>query len=316
MPTSPSPPLGPLVRLLPLNLASLPAHPSLPSSPSRPSLATFLSALLSEALTFADHTLPQTFHLSSSSKRSPPATSPVALLKRQLTPADLAAIPFRTGPVPRAASEVQTRNGEAWFARRSRHAPRAEPGTASWAEFDEGLRVGHSEKERMYTPDVYDSYRVLGWEGEMSGVRVQGFEEVEMSLYEMCHELPAPLKPRVFSVVVVTAKTAGEEGLLVVQVPVDAAALGEAMYSNGRNEREGGDGVKRKRCVRGMYVSVERARVLDGEVEWVMATASDAGGWLPMWSQKMGVPGAVVKDVGLFIKWVGENRGKEQAVPR
>ena len=39
-----------------------------------------------------------------------------------------------------------------------------------------------------------------------------------------------------------------------------------------------------------------------------MATASDAKGWLPMWVQKLGVPGAVVKDVGLFIRWI-RNKG-------
>jgi len=39
-----------------------------------------------------------------------------------------------------------------------------------------------------------------------------------------------------------------------------------------------------------------------------MATASDAKGNLPMAVQKMGVPGAVVKDVGFFMKWVGERR--------
>ena len=39
-----------------------------------------------------------------------------------------------------------------------------------------------------------------------------------------------------------------------------------------------------------------------------MATASNARGSLPMWAQKMGVPGAVVKDVGLFMKWVGGRR--------
>ena len=36
-------------------------------------------------------------------------------------------------------------------------------------------------------------------------------------------------------------------------------------------------------------------------IDWVMATASDAKGWLPMWMQKLGVPSAVVKDVGLFM---------------
>lgn len=42
----------------------------------------------------------------------------------------------------------------------------------------------------------------------------------------------------------------------------------------------------------------------DLNIEWIMATASDAKGWLPMWAQKLGVPGAIVKDVGLFVKWV------------
>lgn len=206
-------------------------------------------------------------------------------------------------------------HGEAWFARRSRHPPRRETGTADWEEFDAGLRVEHSEKERMYTPDVYESYRVLDWAGELGDREVEAWREVDLCVYEMCHQLPFPLHPRVFSVLVATAKTGSVgslegEGLIVVQVPVDISTLKEAMYSNGRNEREGEAGLKRKRCATGMYTSVERARVTEGEVEWVMATASDAGGSLPMWAQKIGVPGAVVKDVGLFMKWVGDNRKK------
>ena len=46
----------------------------------------------------------------------------------------------------------------------------------------------------------------------------------------------------------------------------------------------------------------------DLNIEWVMATASDAKGWLPMWAQKLGVPSAVVKDVGLFLGWVVTKR--------
>ena len=39
-----------------------------------------------------------------------------------------------------------------------------------------------------------------------------------------------------------------------------------------------------------------------------MATASDAGGYLPMWAQKLGTPGAIVNDVGLFMKWIDGKR--------
>lgn len=43
-----------------------------------------------------------------------------------------------------------------------------------------------------------------------------------------------------------------------------------------------------------------------------MATASDAKGVLPMWAQKLGVPGAVVNDVGFFMKWTADNRVRSQ----
>ena len=66
-----------------------------------------------------------------------------------------------------------------------------------------------------------------------------------------------------------------------------------------------------------IYTSVERCILREnpdtpskGEIIWMMATASDARGWLPMWMQKLGVPGAVIKDVGLVMKWVQEVREK------
>ena len=43
-------------------------------------------------------------------------------------------------------------------------------------------------------------------------------------------------------------------------------------------------------------------------VVWDMATASDAKGSLPMGIQKLGIPGAVAKDVGLFLGWVDAQR--------
>ncbi|MCJ1317492.1 hypothetical protein MMC15_002817 [Xylographa vitiligo] len=333
MATPPTPPLGNLLRLHPLSLADLPSHPSLtnlpstngssssaPKPPPRPSLPTFLTALLSEATTFIDHTLPSTFTVASTSKRSPPATSAVTLLKHTYPPSTLAAIPWHAFPVPRSPPPGGLA-AEAWFARRSRHADAAAAGTASWAEFDAGLRAQHSEHERQYTPDVYAAARVLDWDADADtaaaarDLRARGFEHASLRLYEMCHRLPFPLRPRVFAVAVATARTlapGGEgagEGLVVVQVPVDVRGWPRAGYTNGGNVREGG-GVQARRCVVGRYASVERVRRgVGGEIEWVMGTASDAGGWLPMWAQKMGVPGAVVKDVGLFVGWVGGRRG-------
>lgn len=39
-------------------------------------------------------------------------------------------------------------------------------------------------------------------------------------------------------------------------------------------------------------------------VDWTMGTASDTRGNLPMAVQKLGLPGAVVKDVGFFLRWI------------
>jgi len=61
------------------------------------------------------------------------------------------------------------------------------------------------------------------------------------------------------------------------------------------------------------YTSIERIRVLptNGDVEWIMATASDAGGVLPQWMQNLAVPGAVAKDVELFMSWIPSRRDSE-----
>ena len=69
------------------------------------------------------------------------------------------------------------------FARKSTHANKAEDGTATWEEFDNGLRVLHSEHERDYTPDVYDSHKVLDWDAETDalGEELGDYRDVKMS---------------------------------------------------------------------------------------------------------------------------------------
>ena len=59
------------------------------------------------------------------------------------------------------------------------------------------------------------------------------------------------------------------------------------------------------------YTSVESCVREGGEIDWIMATASDSKGVLPMWTQKMALPGAISKDVGLFVKWCEEERKKK-----
>lgn len=160
----------------------------------------------------------------------------------------------------------------------------------------------------------------------------------------MCHQLPPPLNIRVFPELVISAK-AGRFESIIVHIPIDIRKLPEALYSNGRNFREGDSDLKRKTPVLGFvhfsinlaaaltlnyrgarkinpfadiypsaYASIERTRLLpDENIEWTMAVTSDAKGSLPMWAQKLGLPGAIAKDVGLVMQWVAERRkrGKE-----
>lgn len=88
-----------------------------------------------------------------------------------------------------------------------------------------------------------------------------------------------------------------------MQIPVDPQHLPNTKYMN------------ESKIVRGIYTSVERGELLenDTKVRWQMATASNAGGSLPMWAQKMGLPGAVVKDVGFFMDWRQKERKAQSA---
>ena len=98
---------------------------------------------------------------------------------------------------------------------------------------------------------------------------------------------------------------------------MDLSQLKTSYYTSSRNTSEGTDAQQRKSVILGMYTAVETVRILDdstggddgsagksGEIEWTMATASDAKGNLPMWVQKMSMPGAVPKDVSYFMDWI------------
>lgn len=112
------------------------------------------------------------------------------------------------------------------------HQNAAKDGTASWEEFDSGLRADHSQHEMEYTPDVYDAHRILDWSAELEGVqrKVGTWEHVDMSVTEMVHHIPTPLNDRVFPVLVVTARKAEEFN--VIQIPVDTSGMPNAKYNS------------------------------------------------------------------------------------
>ncbi|KAI4733291.1 hypothetical protein E4T50_16150 [Aureobasidium sp. EXF-12298] len=294
-------PYGQLVRLRALSPAQLPAHPDLAAlqagAPALPDLETFITNVLTEASTFMTDYLPQNFAIKDRSKKSPPAKATIQLLAHEISASKL-------GP---------SAHDEAWFARTSLHENKKEPGTANWDEFEAGLLDDHSLHESQYTPDVFDAHKVLSWDSKLAEkqAKVGNWEKVGLSIFEMCHHIPPPLDNRAFPVLVVTARSAGpkDPSFLVVQIPVDITKLDNAMYSTHKNKLSGDTAEKRKPVTLGQYVSIERCTMIeDMNVKWQMATASDAKGNLPMWAQKMGIPSAVIKDVGLFIDWNGKRR--------
>lgn len=282
--------LGSYIRMRPLKPSELPAHPTLASLQTTggpPELTTFLATILEEAHNFITGYLPTNFKVKGRNRPSPPSTASVELLEHEISAHDLPEDGRTMG-----ASEV-------WFARESIHENKAERGTASWEEFDQGLRADHSQHEKDYTPDVLDAHKVVDWKDELAAIgrEVEGWKEVDCVLMEMMHNIPFPLNNRSFPVVVISAKK--EQEFIDVQIPVDMSKIKESKYTND------------SKVTTGMYCSIERGELIENgkKVRWQMGTASDAKGNLPMWMQKLGTPPAVVKDVGLFMDWCAKQRG-------
>ncbi|KAM0720025.1 hypothetical protein Q7P37_004160 [Cladosporium fusiforme] len=286
-------PLGPIVRLRNRDHSELPSHPALPpaSGTARPTVAEFIAAVLTEADSFMTSYLPNTFKTKSKDKHSPPSTAPVELLSREVQSSE---IPASVRP------KGSNCTAETWFARTSIHENAAKNGTASWEEFDKGTRANHCQREDDYTPDVLDAHLVFDWSEELGKLdkKVGDWEDVGAEVREMLHNIPPPLNDRVFTVMCIWAKRPAKNDWLVVQLPVSPRGLPGVKYQD------------RPKITTGQYVSVERGELVDGgkNVKWQMGTASDAGGILPQWAQNLGVPGAVVKDVGLFIEYCEEQR--------
>ncbi|KAL8759799.1 MAG: hypothetical protein Q9199_000523 [Rusavskia elegans] len=250
-----------LLRLVPLQLAELPSHPALklsvhqkggrgmspaggtqlqnasePDTPEAdrcPPMLPFIKAILDAAVVFIDDTLPTTFE-PHSNKSSTPAKTRVELLQRNISAKEVSKVDWQGSKIPRHPPDNVA--SEAWFARRSRHANQQAKGTANFSEFDYGLRIDHCQHEGDYTPEVYDTFKVLEWKIPDALAKV----ESDFADYQNI----------TMSILVITATT-GDQDFIVVQLPVEIGTIQEAFYSNGRNLTEGSSALKRKRPIMG-----------------------------------------------------------------
>ncbi|KAL1595858.1 hypothetical protein SLS60_009548 [Paraconiothyrium brasiliense] len=207
-----------------------------------------------------------------------------------------------------------------WFARRSLHEE------VSYEELDEVLRRNHERNEMEYTPAIYDVNTLLEWHVEEE---IEGVRDVNLRITQMHHSMPAPalLNDRVFTVLLVSfIPTHPASGTLAqsidLQLPVDLSTfpptIRERSHIHVINTKHiykspaSGTPVQKKqdgrKVIEGRYVSLEKIAKVekDGKMvsKWEMTTDSDAEGSLPMGLQKLGVPGAIVKDVPLAIEYI------------
>ncbi|KAH8815182.1 hypothetical protein F5884DRAFT_167998 [Xylogone sp. PMI_703] len=245
-------------------------------------LKTFVAEVLSEAIPFIDGVAPKaggdsTWRKKGSPKKYHSSEAPVYLYENSLA-------------------------NETWFCRKSTHRNAREKGTASWDEFVTSFKEHHAESEKAFTPTVIGARKAMTW--DTAGIEVDvgsdKWTDITLVVEEMKHKIdPKPLKNRTFPVLQLSANLAGTQEFLIVSIPLtDFSRSPFAEYARDPS------------LVVGSYVSVERVRVLptNGEIEWIMATASNAAGVLPQWMQNMAVPGVVAKDVDYFLSWIAIQR--------
>jgi hypothetical protein len=311
--------LGPWVRLEGISISQLPSggkgitptrsgtekySDGSASSASPPNLTTFITSVLAEAIPFIDGVAPKsgepcTWKVKGSPKKFTTSEAPVHLYERVVSGKEL-------DKVDGLNQFSADRKDETWFCRRSCHANRMEKGTASWEEFVRSFKEHHAESEKAFTPTVIGARQAMSW--DTNGIEVQvgneTWRDVEVNVEEMTHKIdPKPLKNRTFPVIQISASLVGTEEFVVISIPLSDF-----------NKSPFAEDAKDKSLVVAAYVSVERIRVLasTGDVEWIMATASDAKGVLPQWMQNLAVPTAIAKDVELFLSWIPGQRSQSE----
>lgn len=311
--------LGPWVRLEGINLSQLPPggkgvepvnkHSSTEKysdgsgSTAAPSLTEFVTRVLTESIPFIDGVAPKdrgdsAWKVKGSPKKYASSEAPVHLYERVVSGKEL-------DKVEGMSQFSADRKDETWFCRRSCHRNAGEKGTASWQEFTYSFKEHHAETEDAFTPTVIGARQAMKWDTRGIEVNVHGeqWDNVTVVLEEMKHKIdPKPLKNRTFPVLQLSAALAGAQEFLVVSIPI-----------NDFNKSPYAEYAKDKSLVMAAYASVERIRVLpsNGDIEWIMATASNAGGVLPQWIQNLAVPGAIAKDVEMFLGWIPSRRATQ-----
>lgn len=272
-------------------------------------LRPFVASILKEALPFIDSAAPKNpspdakkVWKSKGTKSHADSTATVDVLERMIPAKELQAIASK--------HEIEAKvKEETWATRLSVHEDAATKGTASWDEFEHSFRLEHAKTEKAFTPNVIAANEAQRW--DCTGLEVeeagQSWDRFSLVVEEMRHKIGRPfLKDRTFPVLQLSCAVkegTGAPEFVVVSIPVPDFATSE----NAGLSKEKGAQIA-------FYVSVERIRKLeDGKIEWLLSTASDATGILPLWIQDKALVGIVWKDVPMFLGWIAKERGNTDA---
>lgn len=295
----------------PLCLHELPVHEDLADGRTGHvrTLAEFLNAVLAEAYQFELEGDAWTFH-----GRYPQDKIQLSVSM----PGKSSGSPDVSVPI-RVEQRVKGADSSSWLARRSDHQEQH----VSYAELDTLLSQDHCRKEGQYDPSVFDANELIQWneqdlQNAVSELKPEWqIDGVQMSLYQMFHEMPKALgmnmlQNRVFHVLCVTAHStydapSGDEAgplrqSYTLQLPIafdslkDIAAVNDRSHIKPKSQKyefrsQNGARISDERqkksqgksLTEGVYVSLERLRQAprgsnENAHRWDMATKSDAKG--------------------------------------
>ena len=289
----------PVSQLPPGGLSVTPDSSAAPESQSTQSITNrslkdFLCEALTEGIPFVDGIAPKSGSQSTWKAKSSPTT-----YRESAAPVYASS---KTISITKSRAEGKKQRTETWFSRRSCHKNSAEKGTASWQEFVKAFYERHADTEHAYVPTVIGVRRAIWWKTEGIEVEVDGEKWIGITceVWEMKHRIdPKLLSNRVFPTLQIAARLDGKDEVIFLQAPV--AGFAESPYAEYARD---------KSLVVASYTAVERLRILpiSKEIEWIMATASDAGGNLPQFIQNLAVTGEIAKDVKMYLEWISSQR--------
>ncbi|WWC92765.1 uncharacterized protein L201_007724 [Kwoniella dendrophila CBS 6074] len=156
-----------------------------------------------------------------------------------------------------------------------------------YERFRRGLLEYHSENEREYIESMRES--------ECLHVYRKHIAEV----WRLTFKTPPPTNPRTFIVLLLSRELqnqpleSGGRSFMNISIPFEHPDCPPKV----NNE---------KSRVRGKYVSVEKVTEIQNgnQVQWRMATSSDAGGNIPRFVTNGSLPNSIAEDVPSFIGWM------------